>query len=61
LILKVTTKVKCPHCGRNLTVNLDLSTPEETWIDDCQLCSRPILFSSKRIEEKVAVTAEQAK
>ena len=58
MMLKVTTKVRCPHCGKKLVVNLDLSSPEETWIDDCQLCKASIHFSSLLQDGSLKVTAE---
>jgi len=61
LILKVTTKVRCPHCGKNLTVHLDLTTSEETWIDECDICKQSIHFSSTMDNGRIAVTAEQTK
>lgn len=57
--LNVTTKVRCPHCGKKLTVNLDLSTPEETWLDDCQICKQAIHFSSLLRDGSFKITAEQ--
>jgi transcription elongation factor Elf1 len=57
--LKVTTKVRCPHCGKKLTVNLDLTTPEETWLEDCQLCKQSIHFSSLLRDGSFKITAEQ--
>lgn len=59
MILNVTTKVRCPHCGKNLVVKLDLSGPEETWIEECQLCKQSIYFSSKMDDNRIAVKAEQ--
>jgi transcription elongation factor Elf1 len=54
----VTTKVRCPHCGKKLTVNLDLTTPEETWLEDCQLCKQSIHFSSLLQDGSFKITAE---
>ena len=61
MIRKVTTKVRCPHCGKNLIIDLDLTTPEETWIEDCQICKQSIHFSSVMDDRRIAVTAEQTK
>jgi transcription elongation factor Elf1 len=58
-MLSVTTKVRCPHCGKNLLVSLDLSGPEETWLEDCQLCKQAIHFSSTVKDDRIAVKAEQ--
>ncbi|MEK7476534.1 MAG: CPXCG motif-containing cysteine-rich protein [Candidatus Coatesbacteria bacterium] len=61
MILKVTTKVRCPHCGKSLIVNLDLSQPEDTWIEDCPICKQSIHYSSAMANGKLEVTAQQTK
>jgi transcription elongation factor Elf1 len=55
--LDVTTKVRCPHCGKKLTVHLDLSSPEESWLEDCQICKQSIAFSSLMREGTIKITA----
>ena len=39
------TRVFCPYCGEELTVFIDISVPRQTYIEDCQVCCRPITFS----------------
>jgi hypothetical protein len=34
--------VMCPYCGEYITVLLDTSVPEQTYVEDCQVCCRPI-------------------
>jgi hypothetical protein len=37
--------VDCPYCGEAVDVVLDCSTSEEQeYIEDCQVCCRPITF-----------------
>lgn len=36
--------VSCPYCGERLDVLLDPSVPEQNYIEDCQVCCRPIVF-----------------
>lgn len=36
--------VSCPYCGERIVVLLDLSVPEQNYIEDCQVCCRPIVF-----------------
>jgi hypothetical protein len=36
--------IGCPYCGEAITVLLDLSVPEQEYIEDCQVCCRPIVF-----------------
>ncbi|MBT5549037.1 MAG: CPXCG motif-containing cysteine-rich protein [Nitrospina sp.] len=32
----------CPHCGQPISVLLDLSVPDQEYIEDCEVCCRPI-------------------
>ena len=34
--------ITCPFCWESLTVLLDLSLPEQDYIEDCQVCCQPI-------------------
>jgi len=37
--------IHCPYCGEYQTVLIDPSDlEEETYIEDCQVCCRPIYF-----------------
>jgi len=39
----------CPYCGEQFTTTLDLSQEQnnstQEYVEDCQVCCRPILFS----------------
>jgi len=35
-------QISCPFCGEPLTILLDLSLPEQDYIEDCQVCCRPM-------------------
>ena len=32
----------CPYCGERITVMVDCSIEEQHYIEDCQVCCRPI-------------------
>jgi transcription elongation factor Elf1 len=32
----------CPTCGERISMVLDLSIPEQTYIEDCEVCCNPI-------------------
>jgi hypothetical protein len=34
--------VTCPNCWEKITIVLDLSVPEQDYIEDCFVCCRPI-------------------
>ena len=36
--------VSCPYCGELIDVLLDPSMPQQNYIEDCQVCCRPIIF-----------------
>lgn len=36
--------VQCPYCGEAIAVLLDHSLPHQNYIEDCQVCCRPIIF-----------------
>jgi len=41
----ITQKVYCPYCGELIEVLVDASESEQRYIEDCQVCCRPILFN----------------
>ena len=34
--------ILCPYCGEPITVIIDCSVPLQRYIEDCQVCCRPI-------------------
>ena len=34
----------CPYCGESFTTLVDLSAGDQEYIEDCQICCRPIVF-----------------
>lgn len=39
--------ISCPYCGEAITVLIDGSVPHQEYIEDCQVCCRPIEFDVK--------------
>ena len=35
----------CPHCWETITLTLDLSVPEQSYIEDCPVCCKPMMMS----------------
>ena len=35
----------CPHCWETIDLTLDLSVPEQCYIEDCPVCCRPMAVS----------------
>ena len=36
--------IRCPYCGESFETVLDLSAGSASYIEDCQVCCRPIEF-----------------
>jgi len=34
--------IGCPYCGESITILVDGSIAEQQYIEDCQVCCRPI-------------------
>ena len=41
LILQV---VDCPYCGEQFEASIDMSAGNQEYIEDCEVCCRPIVF-----------------
>ena len=35
-------KIPCPYCGEMIDIVVDCSVAEQDYIEDCQVCCRPI-------------------
>lgn len=40
--------VRCPYCGERLETRVDLTADEPSYVEDCQVCCRPIEFGVER-------------
>jgi hypothetical protein len=38
-------RANCPYCGESFTTLVDLSVGDQEYIEDCQICCRPIVFN----------------
>jgi hypothetical protein len=43
--LTVTTDISCPHCGEIFPLMVDTSAPEQSLIEDCSVCCRPVTLN----------------
>jgi hypothetical protein len=37
-------KIQCPYCGETYDVLIDCSVEQQSYIEDCEICCRPINF-----------------
>lgn len=40
--------VRCPYCGERWETRVDLTADEPGYVEDCQVCCRPIEFGIER-------------
>jgi len=40
--------VRCPYCGERLQTRVDLTADEPGFVEDCEVCCRPIEFHIER-------------
>lgn len=38
-------QVSCPYCGETYAAIIDVSVEQQDYIEDCEVCCRPILFN----------------
>ncbi len=43
--LEASTDIECPFCGETSTISVDLSAGDNEYLEDCQVCCRPILIT----------------
>jgi len=36
--------VQCPYCGESFETNVDASSGNQEYLEDCYVCCRPIVF-----------------
>lgn len=50
--------IACPYCGETITVLVDDSLPEQSYVEDCQVCCRPIVIDiAEDPDESLSVNA----
>jgi len=38
-------RVDCPYCGESFDTTVDLSGGDQTYVEDCSVCCRPMVIS----------------
>lgn len=58
-LLTETVSIQCPYCGERIEVIIDESIEQQDYIEDCQVCCRPIELSVTVAGEEVMVAARR--
>jgi len=53
-MLETTAEVSCPYCGEMITLLLDLSIEEQSYIEDCSVCCQPMTVSNRAEDGELA-------
>ena len=43
---------QCPYCWEEISMILDMSISQQTYIEDCEVCCRPIIVNYIVTDEK---------
>jgi hypothetical protein len=54
LILIQGHDVACPHCWETINLTLDLSVPEQSYIEDCPVCCKPLIVTFSAVGGEIA-------
>jgi transcription elongation factor Elf1 len=46
--------IHCPYCGEPLDIAVDVSAGDQQYVEDCQVCCRPINMVVTLDEDEVA-------
>ena len=41
-LTEVEQEIECPFCGETISVLLDLSAGDQSYVEDCEVCCRPM-------------------
>ena len=55
-----TANIICPYCGEKVVIVVDCSIPSQDYIEDCEICCRPITLGITITEnDRISVVARQ--
>ncbi len=47
-------EIQCPYCGERIEISVDCSVENQSYIEDCQVCCRPIEIAVAMDEAGIA-------
>lgn len=50
----------CPNCWETVNLTLDLSVPEQSYVEDCPVCCKPMVVSYTTAEGEIAELTVEA-
>ena len=55
-----TREIQCPHCGESIEVDVEPMAEDQSFIEDCSVCCKPIQYTVVPSDEGVEVTAAKS-
>lgn len=43
----------CPHCAQSISMLVDLSVSAQSYIEDCEICCRPVEISYEVLDDEI--------
>jgi transcription elongation factor Elf1 len=44
---------QCPYCWSQVSILVDLSIPEQSYIEDCERCCNPVQFLIEIVKQEI--------
>lgn len=58
-MLTESVTIQCPYCGESIEIIIDESIAQQSYIEDCSVCCRPIELSVSVAAEEVLINAKR--
>ena len=55
-----TVEVQCPYCGETIDIEVEMLDEEQTYIEDCSVCCRPIQLTVSVFDDEPHVDATRS-
>jgi hypothetical protein len=54
-----TRRIVCPYCGETIEIVIDGSLEQQSYIEDCSVCCRPIELAITVLDDEISVVAKR--
>ncbi len=51
--------IQCPYCGEAIELFIDMSVDEQSYIEDCSVCCRPIELTVVVVDGEASIFARR--
>jgi hypothetical protein len=58
-LITETVAIQCPYCGESIEIIIDESIAQQSYIEDCSVCCRPIELSVTIAGEEILIDARR--